>query len=191
MNTEAISALAQYLTFRLEDETYAIDIGQVQSVLDFERITKVPQTPDFMRGVINLRGSVVPVVDLKLKFGLGETEKTVDSCIIIIEIHMEGELTVTGVLADSVQEVVDMEPQDVEPPPRLGTKINTDFIKGMGKQEDSFVMILNLDKIFSEEDLLAVKAAGDYPEAAKEKTSGNGAADGKKSKEKQKAAAVK
>ena len=172
MSTQTLTELSQYLTFRLVDETFAIDIGQVQSVLDFEKVTKVPQTPDFMRGVINLRGSVVPIVDLKLKFGLGVTEKTVDSCIIIVEILLDGEITIVGALADSVKEVIDMEQDQIEPPPKLGTSINTDFINGMGKQDDTFVMILNLNKIFSEEELAAVQAAGDIidkEEEAREK----------------------
>src|SRR6266498_2562149 len=101
----------QYLTFRLAEEIFAVDVAKVREILDFTAITKVPQTPDFMRGVINLRGSVVPVVDMKLKFGLERTEKTVDTCIIVIEIAIDGETTVVGSLADKVEEVLELEPE--------------------------------------------------------------------------------
>ena len=139
----------QYLTFKLRDEVFALDIGKVREVLDFTTVTKVPQTPDFMRGVINLRGNVVPVVDMRLKFGMSQTEKTVNTCVIITEIDVDGEITVVGAMADSVQEVLDLEPEQIEPPPRIGSKMNTDFIMGMGKHNDQFIIILNIDKVFS------------------------------------------
>ncbi len=139
----------QYLTFKLGDEVFALDIGKVREVLDFTAVTKVPQTPDFMRGVINLRGNVVPVVDMRLKFGMSQTEKTVNTCVIITEIDVDGETTVVGAMADSVQEVLDLEPEQIEPPPRIGSKMNTDFIMGMGKHNDQFIIILNIDKVFS------------------------------------------
>jgi purine-binding chemotaxis protein CheW len=149
----------QYLTFKLEDEVFGLAIGKVREVLDFTTITKVPRTPEYMRGVINLRGSVVPVVDLHLKFGLAQTEKTVNTCIIIVEISMEGEITVLGALADSVQEVVELEPEQIEPAPKIGTKLNTEFIKGMGKREDQFIILLDIDKVFSNEELSMVQRA--------------------------------
>lgn len=149
----------QYLTFKLEDEVFGLAIGKVREVLDFTNITKVPRTPKYMRGVINLRGSVVPVVDLHLKFGLAQTEKTVNTCIIIVEIDMDGETTILGALADSVQEVVEMEPDQIEPAPKIGTKLNTEFIKGMGKREDQFVILLDIDKVFSYDELTEVQNA--------------------------------
>lgn len=157
MGVDIIEKLTQYLTFKLEEETYALDISRVQSVLDYEKLTRVPKTPDFMRGVINLRGSVVPIVDLKLKFGMAVTEKTIDSCIIISEVEVDNESTVLGVLADSVQEVIDMESDQIEPAPRIGTKINTEFIKGMGNRDDEFVILLDIDKVFSLEELEVVQ----------------------------------
>ncbi len=141
--------IRQYLTFRLAQETFAVDVAKVREILDFVAITKVPQTPDFMRGVINLRGSVVPVVDMKLKFGMEPTEKTVNTCIIVLEVIIEGETTIVGALADSVQEVVELDPSQIEPPPRIGMKLSINFIKGMGKLNDNFVIILDTDKIFS------------------------------------------
>nr|WP_320009692.1 chemotaxis protein CheW [uncultured Desulfobulbus sp.] len=147
----------QYLTFKLKDEVFGLAIGQVREVLDFTNITKVPRTPEYMRGVINLRGSVVPVVDLHLKFGLEQTEKTVNTCIIIVEINMDGEITVLGALADSVQEVVELEPEQIEPAPKIGTKLNTEFIKGMGKRDEEFIILLDIDKVFSNEELMQVQ----------------------------------
>jgi len=159
MSVESITETTQYLTFKLDDELYALDISSVQSVLDFEKVTKVPRTPEFMNGVINLRGSVVPIVDVKLKFGMAKTVKTVDSCIIIVEMNLDGETVVLGCLADSVKEVIDIEPENIEPAPKIGTKLNTDFIKGMGKIGDEFIIILNFDKIFTSEELSFVNDA--------------------------------
>jgi purine-binding chemotaxis protein CheW len=147
----------QYLTFTLDDEVFALDIGKVREVLDYTTVTKVPQTPDFMRGVINLRGNVVPVVDMRLKFGMESTEKTVNTCIIIVEVAVDGETVILGAMADSVQEVLDLEADQIEPPPRIGTKMRTDFIRGMGKRDEQFIIILDIDRIFSGEELAAVQ----------------------------------
>lgn len=152
-------AVNQYLTFKLDHEVYALGISQVREVLDFTDVTKVPRMPEFMRGVINLRGGVVPVVDLRLKFGLSATEKTVDTCIIIMEIDLEGETTLLGALADSVQEVMNLDFDQIEPPPKIGIRLNTEFIKGMGKKDDAFVIILDIDKVFSSEDIGIIQSA--------------------------------
>jgi purine-binding chemotaxis protein CheW len=154
-----MAASTQYLTFKLGEETFALDVAEVREILDFTSVTKVPRTPSFMRGVINLRGSVVPVMDLRLKFGMSVTEQTVNSCIIVVEMSMEGDQVVIGVLADAVQEVIDMEPEQIEPAPRIGTKLNMDFILGMGKHNGSFMMILDIDKIFESSDLELQEAA--------------------------------
>lgn len=157
MSVAEITDTTQYLTFDLDDEVFALDVGKVREVLDYTTITKVPKTPTFMLGVINLRGSVVPVVDMRLKFGMPKMEKTVNTCIIITEVEVEGEVTVLGALADSVKEVVDLEPDEIEPAPRIGTTVSTDFIKGMGKCDDEFIMILNIDKVFSSNELAEIK----------------------------------
>jgi purine-binding chemotaxis protein CheW len=151
------SQTTQYLTFNLADEVFAVDVGRVREILEITSITKVPQPPDFMRGVINLRGSVVPVIDMRLKFGMSETERTVNTCIVVVEVDMDGENIVLGALADSVQEVIEMESSQVEAAPHIGTHLNTDFIKGMGKYNERFVMILDIDKIFSGDELAAVQ----------------------------------
>lgn len=156
MTVSTINQTTQYLTYKLEDEIFALDISKVREVLDFTTVTKVPRTPDFMRGVINLRGSVVPVVDMRLKFGMTKTDKTVNTCVIIVEINLEGERIVLGALADSVQEVIELEPGQIEPPPRIGTRLKTEFIKGMGKRDEHFIIILDIDKIFSTDELSIV-----------------------------------
>ena len=159
MSVAAITETTQYLTFKLDTEVFALDITKVREVLDFTAVTKVPRTPDFMRGVINLRGSVVPVVDMRLKFNMSRTEQTVNTCIIITEINLDGDKVVLGALADSVQEVIDLEPGQIEPAPRIGTRLNTEFIKGMGKRDDQFIIILEIDRIFSTEELIEVHEA--------------------------------
>ncbi|MEO5357258.1 MAG: chemotaxis protein CheW [Nitrospirae bacterium YQR-1] len=149
----------QFLTFKLGDEVFAINIMKVKEVLEFDTITKVPRTPGFMRGVINLRGSVVPVIDLRLKFSMSETQKTVNTCIIIVEVSIEGQSTALGALADAVDEVVGMDSANIEEPPKIGTTLSGDFIAGMGRKDDSFVMILDIDKVFSLEELSLLKVA--------------------------------
>lgn len=153
----------QYLAFNLSDEIFAFDISKVREVLEYSTVTKIPQTPDMMKGVINLRGSVVPVIDLRVKFGMGESEKTVNTVIIIVEIEIDGELSMIGALVDSVKEVIDLDSEHIEPPPSIGTKLNTEFIKGMGKQNDQFVILLEIEKIFSVEELDIAKQMIDEP----------------------------
>ena len=118
--------------------------------------------PEFMCGVINLRGGVVPVVDLRLKFGMSEAEKTVNTCIVIVEVSIDEESAVLGALVDSVQEVFEFEPDQIEPAPKIGTRLKTDFIKGMGKRDDQFIMILDIDKVFSIEELEIVQDSSEY-----------------------------
>lgn len=166
MAVEGITETSQYLTFMLDDEIYAIDIQQVREVLDFTEITRVPRMPDYMRGVINLRGGVVPVVDLRLKFEMTATEKTVDTCIIIMEITIDGETNLLGALADSVSEVLVLEPEQVEPAPKLGMRLRTEFIKGMGKKKEDFIIILDIDKVFSADELTSIST--DTPPDANE-----------------------
>lgn len=163
MSVEGITQTTQYLSFKLDEEEFALDISRVREVLDFTRITKVPQTPDFMKGVINLRGSVVPVVDLNMKFGIKDTEKTVNTRIIIGEIDIDGEATIIGALADSVHEVMELEPDKIEPAPKIGTRLNTEFLKGMGKRDEEFVMILDIDRVFSADELDMFSQAGHAP----------------------------
>jgi purine-binding chemotaxis protein CheW len=160
MSVASITDTRQYLTFQLEEEVFGLDVSHVREILEFTTVTKVPKTPDYMRGVINLRGSVVPVLDMRLKFGLIQTEKTVNTCIIVVEVSFEDEHTIIGALVDSVEEVFELEPEQIEPAPKIGTQLKTEFIKGMGKRDDHFIIILNIDKIFSSEDLTPVLDTG-------------------------------
>ena len=157
MATIGITETTQYLTFKLAGEIFAVDVAKVREILDYTPATKVPGTPEFMRGVINVRGNVVPVVDMRLKFGLSETEKSVDTCIIVMEIEVEDDKTVLGALVDSVQEVFELEPNQIEPPPRLGTRWKTEFIKGIGKRNNELIIILDIDKVFSSFDLVRMQ----------------------------------
>ena len=149
MGSDSTGNAMQLLTFTLGEEIFALDIGRVREVMDYTTVTKVPRTPEYMSGVINLRGVVVPVVDMRRKFGMSPTEKTVNTCVIIVELQLEGETVVLGTIADSVREVIDLEPSQIEPAPRIGTSLNTEFIKGMGKQNETFVIILDIDRCFS------------------------------------------
>lgn len=162
MSVEGITKVSQYLTFKLEKEEYALDVADVREVLEqrLNHITKIPRTPDYLRGVINVRGSVVPVIDMRLKFNMDETEETIDTCIIVIEVLLEGsrdgKTTILGVLADSVQEVVDLEPEQIEPAPEIGNQLKTEFITGIGKKDDKFIIILKINKILTAEELSMV-----------------------------------
>lgn len=157
MSVSEITETRQYLTFRLGDEIFATDVAKVREVLDLTAITAIPRTPDFMAGVINLRGTVVPVVDFRRCFGMSKTESTRNTCIVVVEVLLDGETTVIGALADSVEEVVDLEPDQIEPAPRIGTQVRTDFIRGMGKRDAQFIMILDIDRVFSADQLEAIR----------------------------------
>ena len=164
MSRESITETTQYLTFKLDDEVFAVDVAKVREILDFTPATKVPGTPDFMRGIINVRGNVVPVVDMRLKFGMSQTEKTVDTCIVVMEIAVDDDTTVLGALVDSVQEVFELEPAQIEPPPRIGTRWRTEFIKGIGKRNNELIIILDIDMVFSSSELAAIQVPGAAPQ---------------------------
>ncbi|PLY00578.1 MAG: chemotaxis protein CheW [Desulfuromonas sp.] len=151
----------QYLTFRLGQESFGIDVLKVREILDFVDVTKVPQSPDYMLGVINLRGSVVPVVDLRKRFAIESGERSKDNCIIVLEIKLNGEQLNVGIIGDMVEEVIDLRSEQIEPPPKLGSQLRAEFIVGMGKQDERLIILLDIDKIFSDEELSLVQAAGE------------------------------
>ena len=153
MGDVALNMTQQYLTFCLGSEIFAVDVAKTREVLDYINITEVPQTPDYMLGVINLRGSAVPVIDMRHKFGMEASEHTVDTCIVVLEVNVDGESTVIGALADSVSEVLAINLDQIEPPPRLGTKLNTEYICGIGNCENGFVILLDIDKLFSADEV--------------------------------------
>lgn len=157
MSVAGITETRQYLTFKLGNEVFATEVAKVREVLDFTTVTEIPRTPEFMSGVINLRGSVVPVVDLRLCLQMSKTIRTRNTCIVVVEVLLENESIVIGALADSVEEVIDLEPDQIELPPRIGTQIRMDFIKGMGKRDTQFIMILDIDRVFSADELIATR----------------------------------
>ncbi|NGZ07703.1 MAG: purine-binding chemotaxis protein CheW [Magnetococcales bacterium] len=159
MSVAGITEPTQFLTFHLSTEVFAIDISKIKEVLEFTTVTKIPRTPDFMCGVINLRGSVVPVVDMRLKFGMPQSERTVNTCVIIIDVIQDDGTVIIGAMADSVKEVMELAPSQIEPPPKIGTGLRTDFIRGMGKQGDHFVILLDTDKVFSSAELALLQEA--------------------------------
>jgi purine-binding chemotaxis protein CheW len=161
-----IADVEQYLTFRLNQEVFAVEVFRVREVLEVANITKVPNAPSYMQGMINVRGSVVPVMDTRHKFGMGEVEATLDTRIIILEVKdLDGEIIVMGALADSVHEVTELNADDVEFAPRLGTSWNTDFIAGIAKRNGQFIVILDIDYVFTSTELMALSDVHDSNEA--------------------------
>ena len=153
-------ASRQYVTFSLGDELFGVEVIRAREILSVTPVTKVPQTPDYLLGVITLRGQVVPVVDMRLKLGLPVSEETEDTCIIVVEVQVDGEPIIVGALADAVREVLEIRTDQIEPAPRLGTRLKTEFISGMGKVDEQFLILLNIDRVFSSDELAIVQDAG-------------------------------
>ena len=143
----------KYLTFTLAPEQYGLEILKVREIIGYMEITAVPQTPHHVKGVINLRGQVIPVIDLRAKFGMETKEITEESCIIVVEIHQGKRQFNTGIVVDKVEEVLDIDAQDIEEAPQFDSSVNTDFILGMGKIGDSVKILLDIDKILAGDDL--------------------------------------
>ncbi len=157
--TNSVSS-QQYVTFSLGEELFGVEVTRTREILSLTPVTKVPQTPDYLLGVINLRGQVVPVVDMRLKLGLPAGDESEDTCIIVVDVLVDGETITVGALADAVREVMDISSDQIEPPPRLGTRLNTEFINGMGKVDEQFMILLNIDRIFNSEELMLVHDVG-------------------------------
>jgi len=155
----------QYLTFTLENEQYAIGVAQVREVLEHTKITKLPRTAEYMKGIINLRGAGVPVIDLRLKFGMPETPITKDTSIIVMEVESQEGKVVVGALADAVHEVVEIDEKSVENAPRFGTRLAAEFIRGVGRKDDSFIILLDIDRIFNVEEVNAISREAQAAEA--------------------------
>jgi purine-binding chemotaxis protein CheW len=139
----------KFLTFRLEEEEYGLEILKVQEIIGMMKITHVPKTPDFVRGVINLRGKVIPVVDLRRKFDMTSKEDTERTCIIVVQVEKAGVLLTIGLLVDEVSEVMNVTATQIEPPPSFGSAVDTSFIFGMGKVGEKVVILLDVDKVLS------------------------------------------
>ena len=143
----------QFLTFHLGEEMFAIGILSIREIIEYGQLTEVPLVPPFIRGVINLRGAVVPVVDLKARFGGGATQVTRRTCIVIIELEAGEECQVIGIVVDAVSEVLEIPGTEIEPPPLFGARIRTDFISGMGKVGGHFVILLDMGRVLSVDEL--------------------------------------
>jgi len=156
-NKEHANTINSYLSFRIGNEIFAANVANVLNILELQDITSIPQVPDYMKGVINLRGVVLPVIDSKVKFGLGATEFTNNTCILVLDVNIENESVQVGALVDGVVEVLELEDTKIQPPPSIGIKYRTEFLTGMVNMEDKFIMILNMDMVFSTDELTLLK----------------------------------
>lgn len=162
----------QYLTFQLAGDRFGLAILQVREILEFSPLTPVPLTPPWIRGVLNLRGNVVPVVDLAVKFGCSETQVTRRTCIVIVEVESDDDSTVMGVVVDAVDEVVHLEDDALEPAPEFGTRVRVDYLQGLGKVDDDLILLLEANRVLSTDELLAAEDAvvtGETPSAQGER----------------------
>jgi purine-binding chemotaxis protein CheW len=157
MSIEKDNGVQTYLSFRLSEEVFAINVSKVINILEMSHITRIPKAPDYMKGVINLRGTVLPVVDLRVKFGLTEKENTVDTSIIVLSIDLNEEPILLGIQVDAVREVLELKNNEIAPAPTIGTKYNSGFIEGMWRMEEKFIMILDINKVFSTDEVIDFK----------------------------------
>lgn len=157
MSSGNMSDINSYLTFKLGEEEFAAHVSKVLNILEMTKITEVPKTPDYMKGVINLRGAVLPVVDTRIKFGMTPTEYTPNTCIVVMDIEMDGESIHVGALVDSVQAVLEIDRSQIMPPPSIGHKYRSEFIEGVANINETFIMILNMDEVFSSEEVVELR----------------------------------
>jgi purine-binding chemotaxis protein CheW len=156
MDAESVgrkSRAGKYLTFNLGDEEYGLEILKVYQIIGLMNITPVPQTPHFVKGVINLRGTIIPVIDIRLKFGMMEIESTDKTCIIVLEVENNKESVQLGIIVDSVSEVLDISENEIEDAPSFGSDLDSAFILGMAKTKDSVKILLNIDRVMTGYDL--------------------------------------
>lgn len=145
-----------YLTFALSEEVYGLEILTVQEIIQLVPATPVPQTPDYVRGVINLRGKVIPIIDIRSKFGMVKTEDTAQTCIVVVRVEERGEAITMGIVVDRVAEVLEVPAAQIEPPPSFGDAVDTNFLMGMGKVGDIVVMLLDIRRVLATEEMAAV-----------------------------------
>lgn len=157
MKNESSLSVNSYLSFKLDKEEFALHVSKVLNILEMTKITEVPKAPYYMKGVINLRGTVLPVIDTRLKFGMTETVYTEKTCIIVMELQLDNEKVFVGGLVDEVVAVIDLEESQIEPPPGIGSKYKSEFIYGMAKQEDNFIMLLDMERVFTGDEIIDLK----------------------------------
>ncbi len=160
MHDKSVVEPSQYLTFSMADEECAVAVLQVREIIEYDILTRVPSTPPWIRGVINLRGGVVPVVDLAAKFGLPERPITKRTCIVIVEIGVDGQPVLAGIMADSVSQVVEIASTDVEAAPSFGTGIRVDYLMGMARSGKKFALLLDIDRLLSTDELAVTQTVG-------------------------------
>jgi purine-binding chemotaxis protein CheW len=158
MTPEIIQGLNSYFTFRLGTKLFAVNIGQITKILEMANVTRVPNSPHYFKGIINLFGDVIPVFDGRLKFGFQETERTRETCILILVFELDGQVVSSGIIVDSVEKVLIFEPEQIKPAPTVGKGFNAEFISGITTFNDEFVIILNIEKIFSEEEISIINS---------------------------------
>jgi len=168
MNQENLSRINSYLSFKLGEEEFAAHVGKVLNILEMTKITEVPKAPEYMKGVINLRGTVLPVIDTRIKFGMSPTVYTTNTCILVLDIEMDGESIHVGALVDSVQAVLELDENTLLPAPSIGSKYKSEFIEGVANIDDRFIMILNMDSVFSSDELSSMKVKADETEKTSE-----------------------
>jgi purine-binding chemotaxis protein CheW len=170
--SQSTETMNSFLSFRLGEELFAANVGKVLEILEIPKVTKVPRSPAFMRGVINLRGNVLPVIDTRAKFGLPATDDTVNTCILVMNIAMEGRDIILGAVVDAVQEVMEIDESSIQSVPTVGARYKTEFIEGMVKLNEQFIMVLNLDLVFTSEEvaiLAEVSTSGDKKSSEQQK----------------------
>jgi purine-binding chemotaxis protein CheW len=158
MNAKASEVINSFLSFRIGTEVFAANVKNVLNILEMTKITKVPKAPAYMKGVINLRGIVLPVIDSRIKFGIEETEFTSNTCIIVLELHVGAEPIMIGTIVDSVKEVLEIAESEILPPPSIGTNYRSDYLKGMAQSDDGFIMLLDAEKVFASEEIVDLTA---------------------------------
>lgn len=161
MSDVDISKSNSYLSFKLGEEEFAAHVGKVLNILEMVKITEVPMAPSYMKGVINLRGAVLPVIDTRIKFGMPPTVYSANTCIVVLDIDMDGDSVHVGALVDSVQAVLEISSEGILPPPSIGSRYKSEFIEGVANIDDRFVMLLNMDMVFSSLELSALKESSE------------------------------
>jgi purine-binding chemotaxis protein CheW len=157
--TEQKEESNSYLTFKLGEEEFGAHVSQVLNILEMTKITEVPKTPDYMKGVINLRGTVLPIIDTRIKFGLPETEYTNNTCIVVMDLDLNGDTLHIGAIVDEVLSVIEIEQDQIEPPPSIGNKYKSEFIFGMAKVQEEFVMLLDMQKVLDSDEMAEITQA--------------------------------
>jgi purine-binding chemotaxis protein CheW len=150
-----------FLSFKLGEENFTIPVMKIMEILEVPKITRVPQSPNFLVGVINLRGAVLPVIDSRIKFGMTPIEFTINTCILVLSIEVNDEMIEVGALVDSVSEVFELSSEDIKPVPTLASRYRSDYVQGMIHENDHFIMLLNIDKVFSSNDLESINIASE------------------------------